>query len=73
MKVYSEHQKATKAVSEMYGSMCVVVYVAPQYLERFESIAEAAGKAIVRTLTNAQEGQEPCATVLTCPRKTRSR
>jgi hypothetical protein len=59
-KVFGEHQKATAAVSEMYGSMWrLVVYVAPQYIENYKAIATAAGAAIVENLPNHKREQRP--------------
>lgn len=44
---FGDHQKAVKAVEQMYGSMWRLhVYAAPEHLERWEDIALAAGEVI---------------------------
>ncbi len=49
--IFGEHQKAVKAVEEMYGSMWrLTVYVAPEHLPKFEAISEAAGRIIFKTI-----------------------
>jgi len=49
--VFGEHQKAVKAVEEMYGSMWrLTVYVAPEHLARYKEIAEASGQVVFKTV-----------------------
>ncbi|HTA22087.1 MAG TPA: hypothetical protein VK763_01030 [Terriglobales bacterium] len=49
--IFGEHQKAVKAVEEMYGSMWrLTVYVAPEHLPKFKAISEAAGRIIFKTI-----------------------
>jgi hypothetical protein len=46
-ETFGDHQRAVKAVEQMYGSMWRLhVYVAPEHLERWEEIAKAAGRVI---------------------------
>lgn len=48
--IFGEHQKAVKAVEQMYGSMWrLTVYVAPEHLIQYKKIAEAAGQVVFRT------------------------
>jgi hypothetical protein len=45
--VFGAHQTAIKAVEDMYRSMWrLAVYVAPEYLDRWEDIAKSAGNVI---------------------------
>jgi HD superfamily phosphohydrolase len=49
--IFAEHQKAVKAVEEMYRSMWrLTVYVAPEHLHKFREIGEAAGRVIFKTI-----------------------
>lgn len=49
--VFGEHQKAVKAVEEMYGSMWrLTVYVAPEHLDRYKEIAEVSGQVVFKTV-----------------------
>jgi HD superfamily phosphohydrolase len=49
--VFGEHQKAVKAVEEMYGSMWrLTVYIAPEHLDRYEEIADASGQVVFKTV-----------------------
>ena len=55
-QIFGEHQKAVKAVEEMYGSMWrLSVYVAPEYLYKFEEIGRAAGQVIFRTIDEHEQ------------------
>ncbi|MGA8300125.1 MAG: hypothetical protein WB817_11620 [Terriglobales bacterium] len=48
---FGEHQKAVKAVEEMYGSMWrLTVYVAPEHLDRYEEIVKASGQVVFETV-----------------------
>ena len=48
--IFGEHQKAVKAVEQMYGSMWrLTIYVAPEHLVRYKKIADAAGQVVFRT------------------------
>jgi hypothetical protein len=48
--IFGEHQKAVKAVEQMYGSMWrLTVYVAPEHLVQYKKIADAAGQVVFRT------------------------
>jgi len=50
-QIFGEHQKAVKAVEQMYGSMWrLTVYVAPEYLPRHQEVSEAAGRVIFKTI-----------------------
>ncbi len=49
--IFGEHEKAVKAVEQMYGSMWrLAVYVAPEYLPRYKEISETAGRVIFETM-----------------------
>lgn len=49
--IFGEHEKAVKAVEEMYGSMWrLAVYVAPEHLPEHEKISRAAGRVIFKTI-----------------------
>jgi len=49
--IFGEHQKAVKAVEQMYGSMWrLTVYVAPEHLVRYKEIAEASGQVVFKTV-----------------------
>jgi HD superfamily phosphohydrolase len=49
--IFGEHQKAVKAVEQMYGSMWrLTVYVAPEHLVRYEEIAKASGQVVFETV-----------------------
>jgi hypothetical protein len=49
--IFGEHQKAVKAVDQMYGSMWrLTVYVAPEHLDRYEEIGNAAGQVVFKTI-----------------------
>ena len=51
LKIFGEHEKAVKAVEEMYRSMWRLnVYVAPEHLHKFEAIGTAAGMVIFKTI-----------------------
>jgi hypothetical protein len=48
---FGEHQKAVKAVEEMYGSMWrLTVYVAPEHLDRYQEIVKASGQVVFETV-----------------------
>ncbi len=49
-KTFDDHEKAVKAVEKMYKSMWrLTVYVAPEHMETWEAISDAAGQAIFKT------------------------
>ena len=49
--IFGEHQKAVKAVEQMYGSMWrLTVYVSPEHLVQYEQIAKVAGLVVFRTI-----------------------
>ena len=49
--IFGEHQKAIKAVEQMYGSMWrLTVFVAPEHLPRYKEISETAGRVIFKTI-----------------------
>jgi len=49
--IFGEHEKAVKAVEEMYGSMWrLSVYVAPEHLPEHEKISKTAGRVIFETV-----------------------
>jgi HD superfamily phosphohydrolase len=49
--IFGEHQKAVKAVEQMYGSMWrLTVYVAPEHLGHYERIADACGQVVFQTV-----------------------
>jgi hypothetical protein len=51
LKIFGEHEKAVKAVEEMYRSMWRLnVYVAPEHLHKFKAIGTAAGTVIFKTI-----------------------
>ncbi len=46
-ETFGEHERAVRAVEDMYKSMWrLTVYVAPEHMERWKEIGEAAGQAI---------------------------
>jgi HD superfamily phosphohydrolase len=48
--IFGEHQRAVKAVEQMYGSMWrLTVYVAPEQLVKYNKIVEAAGQVVFKT------------------------
>jgi hypothetical protein len=48
--IFGEHQRAVKAVEQMYGSMWrLTVYVAPEQLVKYKKIAEVTGQVVFRT------------------------
>jgi HD superfamily phosphohydrolase len=48
---FGEHEKAVKAVEEMYGSMWrLTVYVAPEHLDRYQEIVKASGQVVFETV-----------------------
>ncbi len=59
--IFGEHQKAVKAVEQMYGSMWrLTVYVAPEHLPRYAEIARIAGQVIFKTIdVHDQFGDRP--------------
>jgi HD superfamily phosphohydrolase len=49
--IFGEHEKAVKAVEEMYRSMWrLTVYVAPEHLPLHEKISKTAGRVIFKTV-----------------------
>lgn len=49
--IFGEHEKAVKAVEQMYGSMWrLMVYVAPEYQAKHEEISNIAGQVIFETI-----------------------
>jgi hypothetical protein len=55
-EVFGSHQKAIKAVEDMYRSMWrLSVCIAPEYLDRWEKIAEVAGQVIFKEFDPADE------------------
>jgi hypothetical protein len=53
--VFGAHQDAIKAVEDMYRSMWrLAVYVAPEYLDRWEEISRVAGQVIFREFDAAE-------------------
>ena len=56
--IFGEHKNAIRAVESMYRSMWrLVVYVSPQYLSRYEQIAQVVGKVIPNTLEKDYSGR----------------
>lgn len=48
---FGEHQKAVKAVEQMYGSMWrLTVYVAPEHLHQYAEISKIVGQVIFETI-----------------------
>ena len=48
---FGDHQKAVKAVEQMYGSMWrLTVYVAPEHLHRYAEIGRIVGQVIFKTI-----------------------
>jgi HD superfamily phosphohydrolase len=49
--IFGEHQKAVKAVEQMYRSMWrLAVYLAPEHFHRYREIGEVAGKVVFKTI-----------------------
>ena len=49
--IFGEHQKAVKAVEQMYGSMWrLTVYVAPEHLHQYAEIGRIVGQIIFKTI-----------------------
>jgi len=49
--IFGEHEKAVKAVEQMYGSMWrLTVYVAPEHLVNYRVVADASGQVVFETV-----------------------
>ena len=56
---FGDHQKAVNAVEQMYGSMWrLTVYVAPEYLGRWEEIAKVSGQVVFETVDVHQQFED---------------